>query len=120
MNIFGVKRKQNVVLSDSTLPDLVLVQRSNTPFHSTRVDFRGATQAIKAKQRKEHNLPMVRITVKFMSISRLRAGISAIELDFPSSTRLRYVIYQIAEKYGLEDIMLADNGEIRRWARVTR
>ena len=67
--LFGVKRKQNVVLSDSTLPDLVLVQRSNTPFHSTRVDFRGATQAIKAKQRKEHNLPMVRITVKFMSIS---------------------------------------------------
>lgn len=60
---------------------------------------------------------MVRITVRFLSIARLRTGTASAELTF-SSNVLRDVILEIVERYHIRDIILADDGEIKPWARV--
>lgn len=60
---------------------------------------------------------MVRIIVKFMSIARQRAGTGRIEL-VASVPNLRVVLGDIAEKFGIRDIILTETGEIKPWARV--
>lgn len=60
---------------------------------------------------------MVRITVRFLGIARLRTGTASAELTF-SSNILRDAILEIAEKYHIRDIILTDDGRIRPWARV--
>jgi len=60
---------------------------------------------------------MARIIVKFMSIARQRAGTSRIEI-ITSVTKLRVVLGNIVEKYGIRDIILTETGEVKPWARV--
>ena len=60
---------------------------------------------------------MVRVTVRFMGIARLRAGTRDVELSFQSN-RLRDVIQEIVRRYGVADIILTEEGEVRPWARV--
>ena len=59
----------------------------------------------------------VRVTVKFMSLARQRAGASIVEFTCPQST-LRDVTRAIVDSYGIADIILTVEGEIRPWARV--
>lgn len=60
---------------------------------------------------------MIKITVKFMSVARLRAGASKVE--FISQTiRLGDVLRAIVAAYGVADIILTEQGEVRPWARV--
>jgi len=60
---------------------------------------------------------MVRVTVKFMSVARQHAGTGGVE--FVSSERkLGDVLKEIVATYGISDIILTANGEIRPWARV--
>ena len=60
---------------------------------------------------------MVRITVRFLSIARLRAGTATAELTL-SGNILRDAILEIVEKYHIRDIILTDDFEVRPWARV--
>ena len=60
---------------------------------------------------------MVQLDVRFMSIARMRAGVSRVDFESSGET-LREVLRQISEKYRMGDIILAENGEVRSWARV--
>ncbi len=60
---------------------------------------------------------MVRVIVKFMSIARQRAGTGAVEFVSLERT-LRDVLKEIVTTYGVSDIILTENGEVRAWARV--
>jgi len=60
---------------------------------------------------------MVQIQLKFMSMVRLRAGMG--EASFSSqSTRLKDILREVVEKYGIADLIFAPDGRIRPWARV--
>ena len=61
---------------------------------------------------------MIIIEVKFMSIARLRAGVSAIKFASPEGEKLRDVLKAIVGRYRIEDIILNETGEVRAWARV--
>lgn len=61
---------------------------------------------------------MARIKVKFMSIPRLRAGVSFIDFECNENQRLRDILKAIVEKYQLEDIIFNEIGDVRPWARV--
>ena len=52
-----------------------------------------------------------------MSIARQRAGKGRIEV-VASVPKLRVVLGDIAEKFGISDIILTETGEIKAWARV--
>jgi len=60
---------------------------------------------------------MVKITVKFISIARQRAGIGRIEI-IASHPKLRAVLKEIVERYRMKDIILTDFNEVKPWARV--
>ncbi len=60
---------------------------------------------------------MVKLNVRFMSIARMRAGVGSVEFQSAGRT-LREVLKEAVDKYGLADIILTDNGEVRPWARV--
>lgn len=60
---------------------------------------------------------MITITVRFMSIARLRSGISVVKFSLHES-KLRDALEQIADRYGIRDIIFAENGDVRPWARV--
>lgn len=60
---------------------------------------------------------MIRVTVRFMSVVRLRTGTGGGEFSFPKNS-LRDVLLEIVKKYNIADIMLTEEGEVRRWARV--
>lgn len=60
---------------------------------------------------------MVRVTVRFLSIARLRAGTSGAELSF-SENKLGDVVQEIVKRYDIADIILTEDGEVRPWARV--
>jgi molybdopterin converting factor small subunit len=59
----------------------------------------------------------INITVKFMSIVRQRAGAGVVEFTCPES-KLKDVLRAIIGSYGISDIILTENGEVRPWARV--
>lgn len=67
--------------------------------------------------RRADNHFVVRITVRFLSIARLRYGTASAELILPHDV-LRNVVLEIVEKYNIRDIILADDGKIRPGARV--
>jgi len=60
---------------------------------------------------------MIIIEVKFMSIARQRAGVSAIKFS-SEGRRLRDVLNAIVGRYRIQDIILNEAGEVRAWARV--
>jgi molybdopterin converting factor small subunit len=60
---------------------------------------------------------MIRITVKFMSIARQRAGAGIVEYACRES-RLKDVLRAIVGSYRVADIILTEKGEVRPWARV--
>jgi len=60
---------------------------------------------------------MIIIEVKFMSIARQRAGVSAIKFS-SEGRRLRDVLNAIVGQYRIQDIILNEAGEVRAWARV--
>ena len=60
---------------------------------------------------------MVKVTVKFMSIARQHAGTGKVEYE-SSSTKLRDVLKEIVDSYGLVGIILTQDGDVRPWARV--
>jgi molybdopterin converting factor small subunit len=60
---------------------------------------------------------MVKITVKFISIARQRAGTGRVELTV-ASPKLRIVVNDIVNKYHIKDLILAESGDIKPWARV--
>jgi len=62
---------------------------------------------------------MVRIIVKFMSIARQRAGTGRIEIEVMTPvSKLRFVLSDIVEKFGISDIIVTETGEVKPWARV--
>ena len=61
---------------------------------------------------------MTTIEIKFMSIARLRAGVSAVRFASPDEQKLRDVLKAVVGKYRIEDIILNETGEVRAWARV--
>ena len=62
---------------------------------------------------------MVRIIVKFMSIARQRAGTGRIEIEVMTPVpKLRFVLSDIVEKFGISDIIVTETGEVKPWARV--
>jgi molybdopterin converting factor small subunit len=60
---------------------------------------------------------MIKITVKFMSIARQRAGAGVVEFTSPES-KLRDVLNAIVASYRIADLILTEKGEVRPWARV--
>jgi len=60
---------------------------------------------------------MVRVTVRFMSIVRLRAGTRGVELSLPMD-RLGDVVREIARRYDVADLLLTEAGEVKPWARI--
>lgn len=60
---------------------------------------------------------MVRVTVKFMSVARLRAGLGTVKL-LSTATRLGDVLRELVDSYQMADIFLTESGEVRQWARV--
>jgi len=60
---------------------------------------------------------MVRITVKFCSLIRRRAGIGQAEFR-SSDPKLRVVLSSVLDRYEIKDLILTESGEIRSWARV--
>jgi molybdopterin converting factor small subunit len=60
---------------------------------------------------------MIRITVKFMSVARQRAGVGVVEFTSQAS-KLGDVLKAIVASYRIGDIILTDRGEVRPWARV--
>jgi molybdopterin converting factor small subunit len=60
---------------------------------------------------------MVRIVVKFMSVARQRVGTGRIEV-IASVPKLRVVLGDSAQKFGIRNIILTETGEVRPWARV--
>ena len=59
----------------------------------------------------------IKITVKFMSVARQRAGTGAVQLTC-RERRLREVLGDILGLYRIADIILTETGEVRPWARV--
>jgi molybdopterin converting factor small subunit len=59
----------------------------------------------------------IKITVKFMSIARQRARAGVVEFTCRES-KLKDVLRAIVASYRVADIILAENGEVRPWARV--
>jgi molybdopterin converting factor small subunit len=59
----------------------------------------------------------VRVTIKFMSVARQRAGAGIVELTCRERT-LKDVLEAVVGSYGIADIILTENGEVRPWARV--
>jgi molybdopterin converting factor small subunit len=60
---------------------------------------------------------MVKVSVKFMSVPRLRAGTYSVEF-VSSQSRLRDVLKEITDSYHLCDVMLTHTGDVRPYARV--
>jgi len=60
---------------------------------------------------------LVRVTVKFMSVARLRVGLSTVKL-VSTATRLGDVLRELVDSYQIGDIFITESGEVRRWARV--
>ncbi len=60
---------------------------------------------------------MVKLTVKFMSMARQRAGTGTVEFA-SSGNRLRDALREIVNEYGIADIIFTENGDVRPWARV--
>jgi molybdopterin converting factor small subunit len=60
---------------------------------------------------------MVRVTVKFLSIVRQRAGIASADF-FSTHNRLGDVLREVVDSYKIADIILSKDGEVRRWSRV--
>jgi molybdopterin converting factor small subunit len=60
---------------------------------------------------------MVKVTVKFMSVARQRAGIAGVEF-VSTSDRLGDVLKEIVDRYKIADIILDKEAEVRPWARV--
>ena len=60
---------------------------------------------------------MVRVNVRFISIARMRAGTGDVQFE-SSGQRLREVLTEIVHRYGIADIILAESGEVKPWARV--
>jgi len=52
-----------------------------------------------------------------MSVARQRAVASVVEFSCPEST-LRDVVRSIVDSYGIADIILTGEGEVKPWARV--
>jgi molybdopterin converting factor small subunit len=59
----------------------------------------------------------LKITVKFMSVARQRAGTGLVEFTCRASN-LREVLRAILGLYRIADIILTETGEVRPWARV--
>ena len=62
-------------------------------------------------------MQLVKLTVKFMSIARQRAGLGSVEF-MSSGSKLRDVLKEIVDSYHIADIILTEDGEVRPWARV--
>ena len=60
---------------------------------------------------------MVKVTVKFMSIARQRAGTGGVEFS-SLRDRLGDVLKEIVKEYKIEGVILNEDGEVRPWARV--
>ncbi len=60
---------------------------------------------------------MVRVSVKFMSVVRLRAGTGEAEFS-SSSNRLGDVVQEIVEKYHIADLIFTSGEKVRPWARI--
>jgi molybdopterin converting factor small subunit len=60
---------------------------------------------------------MVTVTVKFLSIARQRARTSGSEY-VTSERKLGVVLKEIVETFHITDIILAENGTVKPWARV--
>jgi molybdopterin converting factor small subunit len=61
--------------------------------------------------------PLVRVTVKFMSIVRQHAGTGEVEFS-SQKDKLGDVVQEIAEKYNISDLVLTSDGKVRPWARI--
>ena len=59
----------------------------------------------------------IKITVKFMSIARQRAGVGTVGFTCRES-KLKDALRAIVDSYRVADIILTENGEVRPWARV--
>jgi molybdopterin converting factor small subunit len=59
----------------------------------------------------------IKITVKFMSVARQRAGTGLVEFTCRESN-LREVLRAMLGSYRIADIILTETGEVRPWARV--
>lgn len=60
---------------------------------------------------------MVRVIVKFMSIVRLRAGVSQAEFSSQKDT-LGDVVREVSKKYKVSNLLLTSDGRVRPWARI--
>lgn len=60
---------------------------------------------------------MVKVSVKFMSIVRLRAGTSGMEFS-SSKSRLGDIVREIVENYDIVDLIFTKDGKVRPWARI--
>jgi molybdopterin converting factor small subunit len=60
---------------------------------------------------------VVNVTVRFMSIARLRAGTAGAQFSSLHSS-LGEVLKEIVDKYKITDIILNEKLEVRAWARV--
>ena len=60
---------------------------------------------------------MVNVTVKFMSIARLRAGTASAQYSSVHD-RLGDVLKEVVNEYKIADIILNERSEVRAWARV--
>jgi molybdopterin converting factor small subunit len=61
---------------------------------------------------------MIKITVKFMSIARRRAGVGVVEFTSQENT-LRDVLRTVVDSYRISDLILTENrDQVRSWARV--
>lgn len=52
-----------------------------------------------------------------MSIVRQRAGVSEVEFASQGGT-LRDVVREVGDRYGVTDLILTSDGQVRPWARV--
>jgi molybdopterin converting factor small subunit len=59
----------------------------------------------------------IKITVKFMSVARQRAGVGVAEF-ISQESKLRDVLKAIVASYRIADIIFTEKREVRPWARV--
>jgi len=59
----------------------------------------------------------IKITVKFMSVARQRAGVAVVEF-ISQESKLRDVLKAIVASYRIGDIIFTEKREVRPWARI--
>ena len=58
---------------------------------------------------------LVKVTVKFMSMVRLRAGVGKVEF-LTQKDALGDIVKEIAKKYDVRDLILTNDGKVRPWS----